>query len=76
MAKEKLKASISLDLDNQWSYMKTHGDSGWDKFPSYFDIVIPRVLDILDKLSLKITFFIVGKDAALEKNRDALKLSY
>ncbi len=74
MAKEKLKASISLDLDNQWSYMKTHGDSGWDKFPSYFDIVIPRVLDILDKLSLKITFFIVGKDAALEKNRDALKL--
>ena len=67
-------ASISLDLDNQWSYMKTHGDSGWDKFPSYFDILIPRVMSILDQLNLRITFFIVGQDAALEKNRDALKL--
>ena len=22
-------ASVSLDLDNQWSYMKTHGDPAW-----------------------------------------------
>ncbi len=63
-----------MDLDNQWSYMKTHGDPGWEKFSSYFDIVIPRVLDILDQMSLKITFFIVGQDAALNKNRDAFKL--
>jgi len=67
-------ASLSLDLDNQWSYMKTHGDSGWEKFPSYLDIVIPEVLDLLDELDLTITFFIVGQDAALDKNRDALKL--
>ena len=67
-------ATISLDLDNQWSYMKTHGDSGWESFPSYLDIFIPMIVDILDNLNLKITFFIVGKDAALDKNRDALKL--
>jgi hypothetical protein len=23
-------ASLSLDLDNLWSYMKTHGDPGWE----------------------------------------------
>jgi hypothetical protein len=67
-------ASVSLDLDNQWSYMKTHGDAGWEEYPSYLDIFIPHVLDALDQLNLKITFFIVGQDAALEKNRDALKL--
>lgn len=67
-------ASISLDLDNQWSYMKTHGDPGWEEFPSYFDIFIPHVLDILDQLNLKITFFIVGQDAALDRNREVLKL--
>ena len=67
-------ASISLDLDNQWSYMKTHGDPGWEKFPSYFDILIPHVLDILDELDLKITFFIVGQDAALDKNKGTLKM--
>jgi len=54
--------------------MKTHGDPGWESFPSYFDTFIPMVLDVLDALNLKITFFIVGQDAALEKNHDVLKL--
>ena len=39
--KVKPAASISLDLDNQWSYMKIHGDEGWDSYPSYFDIFVP-----------------------------------
>lgn len=30
-------ASISLDLDNLWSYLKIHGDDGWRSFPSYLD---------------------------------------
>jgi hypothetical protein len=65
-------ASLSLDLDNQWSYMKTHGDSGWESFPSYLDVLVPRVLRFLKERELRITFFIVGQDAALDKNRDAL----
>ena len=72
--KAKPLASISLDLDNLWSYMKTHGDTGWESFPSYMDVFIPCVLDALEKWNLKITFFIVGQDAALYKNRDALSL--
>ena len=54
--------------------MKTHGDPGWQSFPSYLDIVLPRVLRLLEKHDLKITFFIVGQDAALEKNKNALSL--
>ena len=65
-------ASLSLDLDNQWSYMKTHGDPGWQSHPSYLDAVVPRILDFLAARRLTITFFIVGQDAALEKNRAAL----
>jgi hypothetical protein len=65
-------ASLSLDLDNQWSYMKTHGDAGWESFPSYFDIVVPRALKFFKERDLKITFFVVGQDAALEKNREAI----
>lgn len=71
--KQKPIASISLDLDNLWSYMKTHGDSGWEKYPSYLDVVVPRVLNILDELGLRITFFIVGRDAEREENRSALR---
>lgn len=73
MSYKKPVASLSLDLDNQWSYMKTHGDPGWETFPSYLDILIPRVLHFLKERNLRITFFIVGQDAALEKNARALK---
>lgn len=65
-------ASISLDLDNQWSYMKTHGDAGWEDFPSYLDVAVPRILKFLKEHEMKITFFVIGQDAALEKNREAI----
>ncbi len=65
-------ASLSLDLDNKWSYMKTHGDAGWESYPSYLDACVPRVLEFLNRRNLRITFFIVGQDAALDKNREAL----
>jgi Predicted xylanase/chitin deacetylase len=65
-------ASLSLDLDNKWSYMKTHGDAGWETFPSYLDALVPRALRFLKERNLRITFFIVGQDAALEKNLDAI----
>lgn len=73
MAKKKMPASISLDLDDQWSYMKVHGDEGWETFPSYLDIVVPIFLDVFDKLDIKITFFVVGQDAAIEKNHKILQ---
>jgi len=73
MHKTKPFASLSLDLDNQWAYMKTHGNDGWESFPSYLDIVVPRILNFLEERGLKITFFIVGQDAILEKNSKAIQ---
>src|SRR5260370_24726600 len=66
-------ASLSLDLDNKWSYLKTHGDPEWERLPSYLDVVVPRVLDFLRARNLTITVFIVGQDAALDKNRELLR---
>jgi peptidoglycan-N-acetylglucosamine deacetylase len=73
MSSQKPIASLSLDLDNQWTYLKIHGDPGWERFPSYLDALVPRVLKCLARRKLQITFFVVGQDAALEKNHDALK---
>ncbi len=67
------RLSLSLDLDNQWSYMKTHGDAGWEAFPSYLDAVVERVLPRLARHGLRITVFVVGQDAALAKNHAALR---
>jgi hypothetical protein len=52
--------------------LKTHGDPGWENFPSYLDVVVPRALEFLGERGLKITFFIVGQDAALDKNAGSL----
>jgi peptidoglycan/xylan/chitin deacetylase (PgdA/CDA1 family) len=52
--------------------MKTHGDAGWERLPSYLDACVPRVLRFLKERNLNITFFIVGQDAALEKNAEAI----
>ena len=66
-------ASVSLDVDNLWSYMKTHGDAGWEARPSYLDVFVPAVLEALEELRLTITFFVVGIDCAREENRFALR---
>jgi peptidoglycan/xylan/chitin deacetylase (PgdA/CDA1 family) len=73
MPQPKPLASLSLDLDNKWSYMKTHGDHGWENLPSYLDIVVPRVLQLLQEENLTITFFIVGLDAAQSASQPILK---
>ncbi len=66
-------ASLSLDLDNLWSYMKTHGDPGWQDFLGYLDVVVPRFLDMLDELSISMTVFVVGQDAVIKENKPILK---
>src|SRR5262244_1387258 len=73
MNSDKPIASLSLDLDNKWSYLKTHGDTGWESFPSYLNVLVPRVLDFLKARHLTITFFIVGQDAALDKHHELLQ---
>ena len=67
-----MKASLSLDLDNLWSYLKTHGDAAWTDYPSYLDRVIPFVLELTTDAAVGLTVFIVGQDAAAEQHRDGL----
>lgn len=66
-------ASVSLDVDNLWSYLKIHGNAGWESRPSYFDTFAPYIIDLFDRIGLKTTFFIVGVDAADPKNGPALR---
>ncbi len=66
-------ASLSLDLDNLWSYLKIHGDPGWQSRPSYLDAFVPYMLEVLERERLAITFFIVGADAAEARNQDPLR---
>ena len=73
MSSQTPTASLSLDLDNRWSYLKTHGDPDWEQYPSYLDLVVPRSLGMLSDLGLSITYFVVGQDAAIDANHQALR---
>ncbi len=67
-------ASLSIDLDNAWSYLKTRNDESWQSYPSYLDTVVPDVLATMDRHELALTCFIVGRDAALSSNHSAMQL--
>jgi len=69
----KLTASLSLDADNLWSYLKVRGNEAWRSRPTYLDIFVPHVLRVLDHLGVRITFFIVGADAVDNRNKQYLR---
>jgi peptidoglycan-N-acetylglucosamine deacetylase len=66
--RERPLCSISLDVDDLWSYMKIRGDERWRERPSYLPAFLPIALDTLDQLGLRITFFVVGFDATVTSN--------
>ncbi len=73
MAIRKPTASLSLDLDNLWSYLKVHGDPGWEKHPTYLPRFAPIILDLLKEEGLSISFFVVGRDASRKINHAPLR---
>jgi peptidoglycan/xylan/chitin deacetylase (PgdA/CDA1 family) len=69
----RLPASISLDLDNLWAYLKTHGDAAWSSYPGFLDTAVPRFLQFFERRRTAITVFVVGKDAELPSNQPLLR---
>lgn len=67
-------ASLSLDLDDLWSYQRTHGDPAWERRGSYLPALMPPMLDLLDEAGCKITVFVVGADAAAPANAPWLRM--
>ena len=62
-------AGISLDLDDLWTYLRTHGDPTWESRPSFLAQFIPAVLDELDEAGIALTFFVVGADASQPRHQ-------
>jgi hypothetical protein len=63
--------SLGLDLDNLWSYMKIHGDPGWESHPTYLEPLAELLEQFTARHNVRLTIFVVGQDAALDKNAQA-----
>jgi hypothetical protein len=67
-----MTASVSLDLDNLWAYLKTHGDPRWKLRPSFLPTAVPRLLDLFGEHDLTTTVFVVGADAERDDGASAV----
>ncbi|GHH54221.1 polysaccharide deacetylase [Lentzea cavernae] len=65
-------ASVSLDLDNLWAYLRTHGDPRWESRPSFLPSAVPRLLDVFGEQRLTTTVFVVGADAERDDGAEAV----
>jgi peptidoglycan-N-acetylglucosamine deacetylase len=73
MTTQRPLASVSLDLDNLWSYLKTYGDPSWSTLPTYLPVVVPRLLELYDTFGVTGTVFVVGQDTEVDENAEPLK---
>ncbi|NUT93492.1 MAG: polysaccharide deacetylase family protein [Saccharothrix sp.] len=65
-------ASVSLDLDNLWAYLKTHGDPAWERMPTFLPVATPRLLEVFGEHGLTTTVFVVGADAVRDDGARAV----
>src|SRR6056297_2837686 len=66
-------ASLSLDLDNKWAYLRAAGRADWMDRPGYLPLAVDRITQVLSSLDLPLTVFIVGRDLADEADCGAIK---
>jgi protoporphyrinogen oxidase len=66
-------ASLSLDVDNEWSYLMVRGAPGWQEYPTYLPALLPRIVGEFENAGIRATFFVVGMDAVRERNREPLR---
>ena len=66
-------ATLSLDLDDVWAYLRTRGESDWSSAPSVLPLATDRLIPVLDELGVRITVFVVGRDAERPEGQAAVR---
>lgn len=67
-------ANISLDLDNQWAYLRTAGKPEWNDYPSYLPLVCPLIVEALAEFDIRMTAFVVGRDLDMQTGLESVGL--
>ncbi|EKK04263.1 polysaccharide deacetylase domain protein [Rhodopirellula baltica SH28] len=69
-----LIGSLSMDLDNKWAYLRAAGHENWESSSSYFDIAVPRIVELLGELDLPLTVFLVGRDLDVDEDVRTIRM--
>lgn len=66
-------ASLSLDFDNKWAYLRAAGRTDWESSSSYLPTVAQRMVDLLGEFELPVSVFVVGRDLRSETDVAAMQ---
>ena len=66
-------ASLSLDLDNKWAYLRAAGHQDWEERPGYLPLAVDRIVEVLGELDLPLTVFTVGRDLVEDSDCEAIR---
>ncbi len=66
-------ASLSIDLDNAWAYLRAAGNRDWETAATYLPSVIPHIVEQLQQNDLPLTVFVVGRDLEKPSDVEAIK---
>ncbi|WP_044302126.1 polysaccharide deacetylase family protein [Rhodopirellula sallentina] len=66
-------ASLSLDLDNKWAYLRAAGRDDWESCDSYFPLAIKNIVETLGAIDLPLTVFLVGRDLRRDEDVRAIE---
>lgn len=66
-------ANVSIDLDSIECYHRIHGIPAHADPVAMYTVALPRILDFLDELHIRATFFAVGKDLEHARAAEALR---
>jgi len=58
----RLPCTLSLDLDDAWTYLRAAGKPGWETTASVVSIVAERLLAMLRRFDVKFTLFVISRD--------------
>jgi hypothetical protein len=58
----KLRATLSLDLDDAWTYLRAAGRGDWTTTPTVVPLVCERITEFMRGLGQELTLFVVGRD--------------
>ena len=66
MSGAKRAASLSLDLDDAWTYLRAAGRPGWETAPSVIPLACGRLVELMAELGQRLTLFVVGRDLSID----------
>jgi hypothetical protein len=68
-----LACTLSLDLDDAWTYLRAAGRSGWETTATVVPLVCERLRAVLRRYRVSLTLFVITRDLEDDRKVEAIR---